>query len=157
MSTDLLEAWRMSNEANLFLLSKLPSAALKDAYGSRTRDVAAQFAHMHAVRLRWLGHASPAHAAGVKKLSKDVPSTKAQLSAALRASERAVAGFLAESAETGKVKKWRGGPATFLSYLVAHEAHHRALAMVALRLSGHPPDKEVVYGLWDWGKGRCSR
>jgi len=52
----------------------------------------------------------------------------------------------------GKVKKWNGFPATFLGCLIAHEAHHRGLAMVAMRISRHKLPQEVVYGQWQWGK-----
>ena len=154
MASDLLDAWRMSNEVNLYLLGKIPPGALGDAYGSRTRSVAAQFAHIHAVRLRWLEHASPTHARGLAKLPKEP--TKAQLKAGLQKSAKAIERFLEDSEASGKVKSWKGGPTTFLGYLVAHEAHHRALAMVAMRVAGRKLGDEVVYGLWDWGK-RSSR
>ena len=42
----------MSNEANPYLLGQLPKESLEDRYAPRTRTVAAQFAHMHNVRLR---------------------------------------------------------------------------------------------------------
>lgn len=58
-----------------------------------------------------------------------------------------------EGAETkGKIKSWNGSPSTFLGYMIAHEAHHRGLIMTALRISGHKPTQEVVYGQWGWGK-----
>ena len=55
----LVDAWRMGNEANLYLLDGLPSAWLGDRYGTRTRDVRAQFKHMYDVRLYWMNHAAP--------------------------------------------------------------------------------------------------
>ncbi|MCH8287195.1 hypothetical protein IIB79_11840 [candidate division KSB1 bacterium] len=58
-----------------------------------------------------------------------------------------------EGAETkGKIKSWNGSPSTFLGYMIAHEANHRGLIMTALRISGHKPTQEVVYGQWGWGK-----
>lgn len=55
------------------------------------------------------------------------------------------------------MKGWKGAPATFLAYVIAHEAHHRGLAMVAMRVAGHKLPKEVVYGQWDWGKRASAR
>ena len=55
------------------------------------------------------------------------------------------------------MKAWKGPPASFLCYLVAHEAHHRGLAMVAMRQCGRKLPQEVVYGQWDWGKKRSMR
>ncbi len=147
----------MSCEANRFLLEHVPPEDLGASYSPRTRSVARQFAHMHDVRLRWLSHAAPSFAKGLTALSKDEEPTKKQLLAALAASEEAMAGFLEQSVATGKVKSWKGPPATFLGYVVAHEAHHRALAIVALRAAEKKLPQEVVYGLWDWGKRASHR
>ncbi|MDH4067289.1 MAG: hypothetical protein OEW19_23050, partial [Acidobacteriota bacterium] len=57
--SQLVQAWRMGNEANLYLLGQLPDAYLEGRYAARTRTVAGQFAHMHNVRVRWLEHAAP--------------------------------------------------------------------------------------------------
>lgn len=155
--SELIEAWEMSHETNLFLLGAIPPSHLKDRYGARTRTVASQFAHMHNVRLRWLTHAAPGLVAKLERFPKGAQPTKTALKKALTGSAKAVARFLEECVEAGKVKNWKGSPATFLGYLIAHEAHHRGLAMVAMRLSDHKLPNEVVYGLWDWGKKRSLR
>lgn len=157
MKSQLAEAWTMSNEANLFVLKEIPAAWLKDAYSSRTRTVAAQFAHMHNVRLRWLKYAAPALVGKVKLFPRGAEPTKKQLRDALKASEKVVTRFLEQGEAAGKVARWRGSPATFLSYLVAHEAHHRGLAMVAMRISGRKLPQELVYGQWQWGKQANTR
>lgn len=156
MPNDLVDAWRMSDEANRFLLSKVPRESLEDRYAPRTRTVAQQFAHIHAVRLRWLQHAAPALAGGVEPLPTEPPPGKREIGAALSASSKLIVAFLEECEAAGKVKSWKGGPATFLGYMVAHEAHHRGLILVTLRLAGRKLPQDVVYGLWDWGK-RSSR
>jgi uncharacterized damage-inducible protein DinB len=147
----------MSNEANLYLLSKLPAGSLGDRYSPRTRDVASQFAHMHSVRLRWLRHAAPDLVGDAEALPKEPRPNKTALKKALKASERLVASFLDRCEEAGKVKAWNGPPESFLAYLVAHEAHHRGLAMVALRAAGRKLPEEAVYGQWQWGKKRSLR
>ena len=157
MASPLVEAWTMSNEANLYLLKQIPSKYLKDCYSPRTRTVAAQFAHMHNVRLRWLKHASPKLVGAMQAFPKGSQPTKHQLRVALRASEKIIAQFLMDSEIAGKVKSWKGSPATFLSYLVAHEAHHRGLAMVAMRMSGRKLPQATIYGQWQWGKQRNTR
>ena len=156
-ASDLVKAWRMSNEANLFLLEEIPSDYLKDSYSTRTRTVAAQFAHMHNVRLRCLQHAAPEFLGNLESFPKASQPTKAKLRKALKASEKAIDHFLESCEASGQVKGWQGPPATFLGYLIAHEAHHRGLAMVAVRLSGHKLPQNVVYGQWDWGKKRSLR
>ena len=156
MESDLVQTWRMSCEANRFLLENIPDPALGASYAPRTRSVARQFAHLHDVRLRWLSAAAPALAKGLEPLPKQGELSKKVLLSALVASREAMASLLEQSAASGKVKSWNGPPATFLGYVVAHEAHHRALAIVALRAAGFKLPEEVVYGLWDWGK-RSSR
>lgn len=157
MKSQLVDAWRMSNEANLFLLGKISAKYLDDSYSPRTRTVGAQFAHMHNVRLRWLQHAAPELVGRVKPFPKGAKPTKTELKKALRASEQPVTRYLEECDSKGEVKYWKGPPASVLSYLVAHEAHHRGLAMVAMRLSGRKLPQDVVYGQWQWGKQRSLR
>jgi len=40
----------------------------------------------------------------------------------------------------------------FLSYFVAHEAHHRGQLVLLARQLGHPLPKEATAGLWQWMK-----
>ena len=88
MPFDLVEAWAMSNEANLYLLKEIPAQCLKDSYSPRTRTVAGQFAHMHNVRLRWIKHAAPGLVGKAKSFPRGAAPTKKQLQDALRASEK---------------------------------------------------------------------
>lgn len=157
MPSPLVETWLMSNEANLFLLENIPKEYLGDSYTPRTRTVAAQFAHMHNVRLRALGHVAPGLVGGVENFPRGAQPSKSELKKALKASEKIMARFMETAEADAKVEGWNGSPATFLGYLVAHEAHHRGLAMVAIRMSGHKLPQEVVYGQWDWGKKRSLR
>jgi len=157
MRSQLVEAWRMSSEVNSYLLDNIEEQYLDDRYSARTRTVRAQFAHIHNVRLRWLNHADVELVGEVKSFPKGAQPTKKELREALQASEQIIAQFLEKCEATGEVKKWNGSPATFLGYLVAHEAHHRGLAMVAMRISRHKLPQEVVYGQWQWGKRRNLR
>ena len=150
--SDLVQTWKMSSEANLFLLDAIDEDYLGDRYASRVRTVAAQFAHMHNVRCRWLSASAPDLAAEVAVFPRGAELTKSDLIDALNKSSVVVEKFLEECEASGNVPSWKGPPASFLGYLIAHEAHHRGLAMAALRVSGHKMPEEVVYGLWDWGK-----
>lgn len=157
MESQLVDAWYMNNEANLFLLDSLPASYLKDTYAPRTRTVAAQFAHIHNVRVRWLTYADRKVVDDAKGFPRGDQPTKGQLKKALQLSEKIVTRFLKQCEASGAVKNWNGPPATFLGYLIAHDAHHRGLALAAVRVSGHKLPKEVIYGLWDWGKRSSLR
>lgn len=149
---DLVQAWDMNRAANELLLKSIPPAALGDRYGDRTRTVGAQFAHIHNVRMRWVGFAAREFAGGVAGFPRGAQPGKRELTRALAASAGVIERYLDACVEAGRVKSWKGPPATFLGYLIAHEAHHRGLAIVALRTGGHKVPQDVVYGIWDWGK-----
>ena len=108
MESQLIEAWQMSNEANFYLLENIAEDYLQDSYTPRTRSVAAQFAHIHNVRLRWLNHAAPKLVVDVQSFPKGAQPTKEELKQALQASQPIVGRFLEECESSGKVKSWNG-------------------------------------------------
>ena len=87
-------------------------------------------------------------------IAKGAEPTKAELVSALEASGEALGRLFEQIDEAGEVKAWSGSPpSTFLAYHVAHEAHHRALASVALRTGGHKLPSEVTLNQWyTWRK-----
>ncbi|NUN53694.1 MAG: DinB family protein, partial [Planctomycetaceae bacterium] len=131
----------------------LDDAALEARYAPRTRSVAAQFAHMHSVRTYHLEAFGKRPIGSLASFPRGAEPARKEIRAALAASAEALAGALAEAAAKGKVPSWKGTPASWLAYFCAHEAHHRGLALAALRVAGVKVPKEVVYGLWEgWGK-----
>lgn len=152
MDSELVEAWRINVRTNEQLLDALPDEGLAARYSERTRTVAAQFAHLHNVRLSHLERRGGGAPSSTKSFPRGAQPTRAQLEKALRVSDKAIAALLAEVAESGKVKSWGPRPTSFLGYLLAHEAHHRGLALVSLRLSGIKLPKDFTHGLWYWSK-----
>lgn len=146
----LTETWEINNRLNLYLLGGIAEAHLADTLSSRGRNVGQQFAHIHNVRLMWLKVALPAALEKPEKIEKDAV-TKKDLEQALQKSGEAISLLLAEGVKTGKIKGFKPHPTAFLGYLLAHEAHHRSQLILALKQSGHPVDKKIAYGLWEWG------
>lgn len=155
---DLLEAWTIHNDINLFILNWVPKGGLeavtllKTGKPSRGRNVARIFAHVHEVRLARL---RPNRAT-----SDDLPSLagSGSLSAevlrdALEQSGGAVAEVVGKAVREGKpLKGWKRSPAAWVAYLVSHESHHRGQIAQALKQSGVRPPREVSYGIWGyWG------
>lgn len=149
--SEFTEAWRMNNQAHLFLLQHLSERHLGDRYAPRTRPVASQFAHIHNVRFRWLTRAAPGLVSGLVQFARGASLGKSELIEALSDSGDAMARFLKQSEAHGKVSWWDGSLPSFLAYFIARESHHRGMALAALEASGHKPDGEVIDGLWDWG------
>jgi uncharacterized damage-inducible protein DinB len=153
MLDQLLETWAIHDRIHRYLLDAIPDAALGDRLNDKGRSVAAQFAHVHNVRLLWLKPAAPELLDGLDKLDPDADLPKPRLAAALEASGRAIGSLLRTALTTGggKVKGFKPHAIAFLGYLISHESHHRGQIGWAIKHAGHPLDKRTAFGMWEWG------
>jgi uncharacterized damage-inducible protein DinB len=152
MKEQLLETWNIHNRINLYLLEAIAAENLKEVSASKGRNIGEQFAHIHNVRLMWLQQAAPQLLSGLKKVEKTDTAKKELLTSSLKASADAVAVLLDESLTNGgKLKGFKPHAVAYLGYLISHESHHRGQIILGLKQSGHPVDKKVAYGIWEWG------
>jgi len=148
----LLEAWDTHNRINLYLLEAIEPAHLKSYSASKGRSVGEQFAHVHNVRLMWLKVSAPELMKGLDKVEKEQANDKKLLSKSLDDSGKAIKSLLDHSFQNGgKIKGFKPHFSSFFAYLVSHESHHRGQILLSLKQSGHPVDKKVQYGIWEWG------
>lgn len=141
----------MNVATNHMLLDALDDEALASRYSPRTRTVSSQFAHMHNIRVSNLDRRG-SDKKKLKSFPRGAEPTRAQLLRALKQSDVAIGRLLATCEEANNVKSWGGPPSTYLGYFLAHEAHHRGLVLVSLRLSGIKMPKSVTYGMWYWSR-----
>ena len=152
MEEQIIDTWRIHNRINLYLLRAIDPAALDDSAVAKGRTVGETFAHLHNVRLMWLKSASPGLLEGLEKIEKSDAHDREHLASALERSGEAIATLLAESLGTGgRVKGFKPHATGFLGYMISHESHHRGQIAVRLKQSGHPLDKKIAYGMWEWG------
>lgn len=151
MHEDLLETWRIHARIQRYILDAVADEALTASTDLKGRTVGDQFAHLHDVRLLWLKEAAPDLVGDLVKLGKEASGDRARLGAGLDRSAAAIEALLAQSLEGGRVKGFKPHPTAFLGYLIAHECYHQGDIGVRLTRSGHPLDRKVGYGMWEWG------
>jgi uncharacterized damage-inducible protein DinB len=150
---EIIETWQIHNRINLYLLDAIDEAHLDDVAASKGRTVGEQIAHIHNVRLMWLQSANPALLAGLTKLERGKTElSKKLLADELTASGAAIETLLSEAlAGNGKIKGFKPHATAFLGYIISHESHHRGQIALSLKQAGHPLNKKVSFGLWEWG------
>ena len=149
LSEQLVDTWQIHNRINLFLLENIPEEALAAAPTPKGRNIVFQLAHMHNVRIDWMQKA----AAHLTKFSlKGDPPNKTQLQEALQASGEAIAAFLRNGLDKGRISGFKPHPAAFLGYLISHESYHRGEIGLILGQAGYKLNNSVAYGMWEWGE-----
>ena len=154
MPDDLLEAWHTNNRINLFLVEHISEEGMRCTLSKHGgRDVAGQLAHVHNNRVWQLQKRAKDLSEGLVVFETKVSPSKQELAEALTASGVAVAAFL-EAVLAGEPRRrgFKKGVFTTLSYLVAHESHHRGNILLTLKMSGHKLDQDNAYAIWDWDK-----
>jgi len=145
----VLRSFAIHNRIHLYLLDALPPEAwLATPPGGKGRTLAALVAHMHSVRLMWL----KAGGAKAQPAPLERTATVAEAQDALAASDMAIREWLAPIlGGSARISGFKPDAWAFVSYLIAHEAHHRGQMLLLARQLGHPVDKSTSFGLWEWG------
>lgn len=151
-SEPVVQTWEIHNRIVLYFLEAIAPAQLTDVATTKGRNVGEQLAHVHNVRLMWLKVAAPELFKKQKSIEKEAAGDHELLRRSLTDSGKAIAQLLQQSlAADGKIKGFKPHATAFVGYLIAHEAHHRAQVVLILKQNGHPVDKKVSYGIWEWG------
>ena|SRR6266542_1062320 len=154
MKQQLIEAWKTNNKMNLLFIDNVAHSAMQKTLSERGgRTIYLQLVHVHNVRMSWLEIIAKDIYKKYKPLDKKAPYDKKALKKAFEESGKAVEEFISRNwDEGGKVKSFKKGLIPFISYLVAHEGHHRGHAMLTMKQSGVKIHDKLKWGLWEWDK-----
>lgn len=155
----LIAAWHTNHRVTMYLIENLPAELWSETVpGIPRRTVRTIAAHIHNVRCMWIKMIGARHGVAVPRTVNARTVRPAEL---LRALERSSDGIIAlvklGAARDGAIPPaaWQNFPTDlvhFLSYFVAHEAHHRGQLCMLARQLGHRLPADVTTGLWQWKK-----
>jgi Uncharacterized protein conserved in bacteria len=143
----------------MYLVENLPPELWsKSVPGSPRRTVRMIVAHIHNARCMWIKMIGARHGIVVPRTVDGRAVRPAELLRALtRSSDGIISLIRLGIARGGAVPAatWQNFPTDvvhFLSYFVAHEAHHRGQLCLLARQLGQRLPADVTAGLWQWKK-----
>jgi uncharacterized damage-inducible protein DinB len=157
--SDLIAAWRTNNRITVYLIEHLPPELWSmNVPGSPRRTVRMLAAHIHNARCSWIKMIGERHGVAVPGSVDGRTVRPSELKRALERSSRGMIELIRLGlSRDGAIPPaaWQNFPTDlvhFLSYFVAHEAHHRGQLVMLARQLGHRLPVEVRAGLWQWKK-----
>jgi uncharacterized damage-inducible protein DinB len=152
-----IAAWRTSHRVTVYLIENLPPELWPQSVpGSPRRTVRMLAAHIHNARCIWIKMLGARHRVPVPRTVDGRLVRPPELLRALPRSSEGITRLIRLGvAHGGMVPRapWQNFPTDlphFLSYFVAHEAHHRGQLVMLARQLGHRLPLDVTAGLWQW-------
>ena len=155
----LIDAWHTSHRVTMYLIENLPPELWsRSVPGVPRRTIRMIAAHIHNARCMWIKMLGAHHRIAVPRTVDGRVVRPAELLRALSRSSEGITRLIRLGvARGGAVPRaaWQNFPTDlvhFLSYFVAHEAHHRGQLVMLARQLGHRLPPAVTAGLWQWTK-----
>jgi uncharacterized damage-inducible protein DinB len=158
----LLDAWRTNNRVTVFLVEHLPLELWGSTVpGAPRRTVRMIAGHIHNARCMWIKTLGKENGIAVPRAVNRHKVGPKELIPALDQSSRGIIKLLMLGCDRGgtipvsSAYTWRNLPLDVghvLTYLVAHEGHHRGQIVMLARQLGYRLPVEITGGLWHFSK-----
>lgn len=151
LEEQVLDTWTTNHKVNLLLMDQLEDEHLDLTLSKRGGGkIGHQLAHLYNIRFWTAERISKPSVAHLNTITSEDVKTLAMLRAAHTDSYTFMHALMAQGLSIGKIKGHKPGPAHFVSYMIAHESHHRGNMLLVLKQSGIKLNKALKYGIWGW-------
>lgn len=153
----ILNAWKTTNRTTIFLVEHIPKDIWDIKIPGLKRTVGMIAVHIHNSRCMWIKNITKGQIIEVPARVDPYHSNRKLVAMALNRSSRTMLKLLQSCIDNGgkfpSRPIWLNYPDDvihFLTYFVAHEAHHRGQIIMLARQLNHRLPADVTDGVWQW-------
>jgi uncharacterized damage-inducible protein DinB len=153
----ILDAWKTTNRTTTFLIENIPDDLWNEKAVGLNRTVGMIAAHINNSRCMWIKNITRGETFKIPANVDPFRAKRKEVVIALNRSSHTMLKLLQACIDNrGRLPSrpiWLNFPNDvihFLSYFVAHEAHHRGQIIILARNLNHRLPAEVTDGVWQW-------